>query len=56
MAVKLAAQGMFGRMVSLRGREIVSVAIVDAIGRQRLVSPDDQIVAAARSVGTSFGD
>ncbi len=56
MAVKLAAEGMFGRMVSLRGREIVSVAIVDAIGRQRLVSPDDQIVAAARSVGTSFGD
>jgi len=56
VAVKLAAVGMFGRMVSLRGREVTSVPIKEAIGRQRLVSPDDQTVAAARSVGTSFGD
>ena len=50
------SQGKFGCMVSLRGREVVTVPLEDAIRRQRLVPPDSQLILAARAVGTSFGD
>jgi len=56
MAVKLAAEGRFGRMVSLRGTEITSVPMKEAIAQQRRVPPDHQMIQSARSVGTSFGD
>lgn len=55
-AIDLVAQKKFGRMVSLKGNEIKSVKIEDAISRQKLVKPDDQAVIAARRVGISFGD
>ena len=55
-ALQAASRGEFGTMVSLRGREVVTVKLEDAIRRQRLVSADSQIVFAARSVGISFGD
>jgi len=32
------------------------VKIEDAISRQKLVSPDDQAVFVAKSLGISFGD
>jgi 6-phosphofructokinase 1 len=56
IAVQLAGQGKFGLMVSLRGTQVTSVLIKDAISKQKLVSPDAQLVIAARSVGTNFGD
>jgi 6-phosphofructokinase 1 len=56
LACKLAAEGKYGMMVALHGNEVVSVAIKDAISRQKLVPPDHQMVLAAKSVGTSFGD
>ena len=43
-------------MVALKGNRITAVPIKDAIAKQRLVSPDDDMVLAARAVGTSFGD
>lgn len=55
-AIDLVAQKKFGRMVALKGNEIKSVKIEDAISRQKLVKPDDQAVIAARRVGISFGD
>ncbi len=55
-AIDLVAQKKFGRMVALKGSEIKSVRIEDAISRQKLVKPDDQAVIAARRVGISFGD
>jgi len=55
-ACQLAAEGQFGRMVSLRGTDVVSVSIEDAIKEQRLISPNSETVMAARAVGTSFGD
>lgn len=55
-AVELAVKNEFGRMVSLKGIHVNSVAIKDAISRQRLVPVNGEIVNAARSVGTSFGD
>jgi 6-phosphofructokinase 1 len=56
MACRLAAEGKFGMMVSLKGSQITYVPIQEAISKQRLVSPDDDMVLAARAVGTSFGD
>jgi ATP-dependent phosphofructokinase / diphosphate-dependent phosphofructokinase len=55
-AARLAATGQFGFMVALRDDEIVSVPLVDAIGKLKLVDPGCQIVATARAVGTVFGD
>ena len=54
-AIDLASQGKFGRMVALKGNEIKNVKIEDAIGKQKLVQPDNQAVFAAKSVGISFG-
>jgi 6-phosphofructokinase 1 len=56
MACQLAAAGQFGYMVSLRGTDVTGVLIKDAIAKQRLVSTNDQLVIAARAVGTCFGD
>ncbi len=56
MACVLAASGKFGRMVALRGNRIESVTIEEATDHLKLVKPDDQMVLAARAVGTSFGD
>lgn len=56
IALQSASDGKFGVMVSLQRRDVITVPIVDAIGKLRLVSPDAQLILAARSVGTSFGD
>lgn len=56
LALQAASRGEFGCMVSLRGSEVVTVRLEDAIRRQRLVPPDCQLVFTARSVGISFGD
>jgi len=54
-AIQLAVKKQFGKMVSLKGAEIKSVKIIDAISKQKLVKPKDQAVAAAVAVGVSFG-
>jgi 6-phosphofructokinase 1 len=55
-AIDLVAQKKFGRMAALKGNEIKSVWIEDAISRQKLVYPNHQTVITARRVGISFGD
>ena len=55
-AIDLVAAGEFGKMVSLRQNRIVSVPIQDAIGNLKLVDPDGEVVATARSLGISFAD
>lgn len=56
LACVLAAEGRFDCMVALHGTEVVAVTMEEAIARQKLVRPDHQMIQAARSVGTSFGD
>ena len=56
MALQLASEGKFGHMVSLRGNEVTSVPVKEAILKLRTVPPDSQIILAARAVGTCFGD
>lgn len=55
-AIDLVANKKFGKMVALKGNEIKSVKIEEAISKQKLVQLDDQAVFAARAVGISFGD
>lgn len=54
-AINLAMNKMFGRMVSLKGSNITSVKIEEAIKQQKLVTTENQSVHAALQVGTSFG-
>jgi 6-phosphofructokinase 1 len=54
-AIELVLKGQFGRMVALKGSEIKSVRIADAISHQKLVKPKDQAVLTAKAVGVSFG-
>ena len=55
-AAELVAGRRWGRMAALRGDEVVSVPIRQVAGKVRKVPPGHPLVAAARSVGTSFGD
>jgi 6-phosphofructokinase 1 len=54
-AIQLAIKKKFGRMVALKGNEISSVKIEDAISHQKLVTKNDQAVQSACAVGVSFG-
>lgn len=54
-AIELAIKGQFGRMAALKGNEIKSVRIIDAISKQKLVKQNDQAVLSANAVGVSFG-
>jgi phosphofructokinase-like protein len=56
MAVKLAAEGGFGRMVSYQSYHVGSVEIEEAVHQVRLVQPASEVVQAARAVGISLGD
>ncbi len=55
-AINLIAEKRFGRMVSYRQYHVGSVLIEDAVRKLKLVDPEGEIVAAAKSVGIHFGD
>lgn len=55
-AVELVAAGKFDRMVAWKNREVVDVAIEDAIAAYQEVDPDGTMVETARGIGISFGD
>lgn len=55
-AVKLAAEGRFGRMVSYQSYHVSSVSIEKAVNKLRLVEPDSEVVETARAIGVCFGD
>jgi phosphofructokinase-like protein len=55
-AVDLIAKGCFGQMVCLRGGEIRSVPIAEAVGVMKSVDPAGELVRTARAVGVCFGD
>ncbi|GAA5484121.1 6-phosphofructokinase [Haloferula sargassicola] len=56
MAVKLASEGNFGRMVSYQAYHVDSVPIEEAVNQLRLVTPDGEMVKAAKAVGICLGD
>jgi len=54
-AAKLVAEEQFGKMVALRGGEIVAVSIEEATAEPKLVDPEAQILCQARDLGVCFG-
>jgi 6-phosphofructokinase 1 len=54
-AAAMVADGNFGRMVALHDNRLTSVELSVVANRIRTVPPDSPMIAAALSVGTSFG-
>jgi 6-phosphofructokinase 1 len=55
-AYELLRQERFGEVVVQQHGQITSVPIADAAGKIRTVPLDDPAIAAARAIGTCFGD
>ena len=55
-AVRLVAEGGFGKMVALRTPNIVAVDLAEAVGQPKQVPPDGELVRTARGLGISLGD
>jgi 6-phosphofructokinase 1 len=54
-AVEAAVSGRFGQMVGLRGGEIRTTPIKEAVAAPRRVKAEDDMVRVAKAVGTCFG-
>lgn len=54
-AARLAEKNIFGKMVALKGTEIVPVGLEEATSGLKLVSPGHPLIKTAESLGTSFG-
>ena len=52
-AADLIAKGDFGKMVALRGDEIIAVPIKDAVANPKYVDPNGQLVATAPTAATA---
>lgn len=55
-AARMISEGDFGKMVGIRGNEIVGVPLEEVGGRLRLVNPDNGLVDKARHMGVCFGE
>jgi 6-phosphofructokinase 1 len=55
-ALYLLHSGKWNRMVAMQNGQLADVSITDPAGKQRLVQPEDPLIAAARTVGTYFGE
>ncbi len=55
-AIELLMAGKKNRLVVMRNHHVTDIDILDAADKQRLVPLDDPLIAAARAVGTCFGD
>ena len=55
-ALELALAGEFNRLVVMQNNTLTSVPLESVANQQRMVPPNDPLIASARSVGTSFGD
>ncbi len=55
-AVELALNGDYGKMVSYRNPDVVSVPILEAIDQYNYVTLDSDLVKTARGVNISLGD
>ncbi len=55
-AMTLLREGKMGRLVAVQGGRLTDIDLEEPAGKQRLVTPDEALIGAARAVGTSFGD
>ena len=54
-AVRAVMEGKFGHLVGLKGQEIKTTPISEAIAVPRRVKPDSDLVQTAKALGTCFG-
>lgn len=54
-AVTLIHEKKFGRMTSVKGRDITDVPLSEVAGKLRLVKPDDPMIVQGEQMGISFG-
>ena len=54
-ATELIAQGLFGRMIALKGDRIDSVPLGEVAGKLKLVTPDHDLILQGRRMGVCFG-
>ena len=54
-AAQLCARQQWGQMVALRGQDVITVPIADAVDHPKLVPLDGELVRAARAVGIELG-
>ena len=55
-AARQVIAGTWSAMVALRGASVVAVPLGTAVGAQRLVDPEGELVGVARATGVRFGD
>lgn len=55
-AAEMLHEGVFNRMVSMKGADVTSVPLELVAGKLKLVPADHPLIRAARRVGTNFGD
>ncbi|MCS7046874.1 MAG: 6-phosphofructokinase [Gemmataceae bacterium] len=55
-AAEMLNEGVYNRMVCIKGTEVSSVPLEAVAGKLKLVPPDHPLIRAARRVGTNFGD
>ena len=55
-AAEMLNEGVYNRMVCMKGPEVTSVPLELVAGKLKLVPPDHPLIRAARRVGTNFGD
>ena len=55
-AVDMLVDGRYGRMVGVKGKDLVEVPLEVVARGQRRVPAGDELIASARSVGTCLGD
>ena len=55
-AVRLAANGGLGRMVALRGAEVIDIPIAEAVSSLKRVDLEGDGVLTARGLGICLGD
>lgn len=54
-ATELIVNKQFGRMVALKGSEMVSVPLEDVAGKLKLVTEDNDLIVQGRKMGICFG-
>jgi 6-phosphofructokinase len=55
-AAEMLAEGVYNRMVALKGSEVTSVPMEAVAGKLKLVPLDHPLIRVARRVATNFGD
>ena len=54
-ATEMIANGLFGRMVALKGSQISSIPLEDVAGKLKLVNENHELIVQGKRMGICFG-